>query len=185
LEIAVSELDEAWTLGLAEAEARARAKGRADIAEYLALRTSNDLIRSIARDWLLTMFASAAGRANRAGAGIQTSREDAHRFKVGNAGMVGTRLNLERGVRSLVVEVGWPRTPRDGFIRGGGLACSNIKHLGIQPANEELRLILNSNGTPSWMIQVRHGHPKELHETDVKNHVEILLNDSRNPPKRS
>lgn len=180
----MSELDEAWTLGLAEAEAHARATGRADIAEYLTLRSSNDLIRSIARDWLLTMFASAAGEANRAGAGIKISTEDAHRFKVGNAAMVGTRLTLERGVRSLMVEVGWPRTPGDGFIRGGGLACSNIKHLGIQPANEELRLILNSNGTPSWMVQARQGDDRQLLETDVKDHVEILLTDSRNPPKR-
>jgi hypothetical protein len=99
--------------------------------------------------------------------------------------MVGTRLTMERGVRGLTVEVGWPRTPRDGFIRGGGLACSNIKHLGIQPANEELRLILNSNGTPSWMVHARQGDTRELHETDVNDHIEILLNDSRNAPRRS
>ena len=43
----MSELDEAWALGIAEAEARARATGRADIAEYLALRSSNDLMRKI------------------------------------------------------------------------------------------------------------------------------------------
>jgi hypothetical protein len=186
LEVTVSELDEAWALGLAEAEARARATGRADIADYLALRSSNDLIRSIARDWLLTMFVSAAGEANRAGAAIQFSREDAHRFKVGNAGMVGSRLSLKHGgVRLLLVEVGWPRTPRDGFIRGGGLACANIKHLGIKPANEELRLLLDPNGTPSWMVQVNHGAPRQLHETNVKDHLAILLSDSRNPPKRS
>jgi hypothetical protein len=185
LEVVLSELDEAWTLGLAEAESRARAMGRTDIAEYLALRSSNDLIRSIARDWLLAMFASAAGIANRAGAAIQISSDDAHRFKVGNAGMVGASLSLDRGVRRLLVEVGWPRTPRDGFISGGGLACGNIKHLGIQPANEELRLILNSTGTPSWIVQVRRGSTRELHETDVRDHLAILLNDSRNPPSRS
>jgi hypothetical protein len=181
----LSELDEAWALGLAEAEARARAAGRADIAAYLALRRSNDLIRRIANDWLLTMFTSAAGEANRMGAGIQISTVHAHRFKVGNAGMVGSSLSLKRGVRKLLVEVGWPRTPRDGFIRGGGLACGNLKHLGIQPANEELRLILNANGTPSWLVQIKQGGERELHETDVKDHLAILLNDSRNPPKRS
>lgn len=181
----MSELDEAWALGLAEAERRARASGRADIAEYVALRSSNDLIRKIASEWLLKMFASGAGEANRAGAAIQISTDDAHRFKVGNAGMVGSRLSLASGVRRLLVEVGWPRTPRDGFIRGGGLACGNIKHLGIQPANEELRLIVKSNGTPNWMVQVKHGPPRELHETNVKDHLAILLNDSRNPPRRS
>jgi hypothetical protein len=180
----LSELDEAWALGLAEAESRARASGRADIAAYLALRNSNDLIRSIARDWLLTMFTSAAGEANRAGAAIQISTEDAHRFKVGNAWMVGSSLSLTRGVRKLSIEVGWPRIPSDGFIRGGGLASGNLKHLGIHPANEALRLVLNANGTPRWMAQLKHGRERELHERDVKDHVAILLNDSRNPPKR-
>ena len=118
----MSELDEAWAEGLAEAEARARAAGRTDIAEYLALRSSNDLIRKIASKWLLGMFATAAGEANRAGAAIQISSEEGHRFKVGNNCMVGRSLSLGSGVRMLLVEVGWPRTPRDGFIRGGGLA---------------------------------------------------------------
>ena len=170
----MSELDEAWTLGLAEAERRARAAGRTDIAEYLALRNSNDLIRQIARDWLLGIFTSAAGEANRAGAAIQISKADQHRFKVGNAGMVGSSLSLACGVRRLLVEVGWPRTPRDGFIQGGGLARGHIKHVGIQSANEELRLILNSAGTPTWMAQFKQNAPRELHETDVRDHVAIL-----------
>jgi hypothetical protein len=178
----VSELDEAWALGLAKAEARARAAGREDIAEYLALRNSNDLIRKVASDWLLGIFALAAGEANRAGAAIQISTDPAHRFKVGNASMVGSRLSLGRGVRELVLEIGWPRAPRDGFIRGGGLACGYIKHLGIKPANEELRLVLSPSATPGWIVQ---GKPEarsesyELHEAHVRNHIAILLSDSR------
>ena len=103
----LSELDEAWASGLAEAEASARAQGRADIAAYLALRSSNDLIRKVAGDWLLNLFATVAGEANRAGAAIQVSTDDAHRFKVGNASMVGHwRLSLASGVRRILVEVG-------------------------------------------------------------------------------
>ena len=181
----MSELNEAWALGLAEAEARARAMGRTDIADYLALRSSNDLIRKVASEWLLTLFVSAAGEANRTNAAIQISTDDAHRFKVGNARMLGSGLSLKRGVRVLLVEVGWPRTPRDGFIRGGGLACGNIKHLGIKLANEALRLTLDDSGTPSWMVEVKQGPPRELHETDVQDHLAILLSDSRNPPRRS
>lgn len=186
LEVAVSELDEAWAIGLAEAETRARAQGRTDVAEYLALRSSNDLIRTISSDWLLTLFATTAGEANRAGAAIQISREDAHRFKVGHASMVGKRLSLGSGVRMLLVEVGWPRTPRDGFIRGGGLACGNIKHVGIKPANQELRLVLDATGTPSWIVTGQHGshvEPRQLHEANVKDHLAILLDDSRSPRK--
>ena len=186
----VSELEDAWAAGLAEAEARARAHGRTDVADYLALRNSNDLIRRIAGDWLLTLFTTVAGEANRAGAAIQISTQDAHRFKVGNASMVGSLLSLGSGVRKLLVEVGWPRTPRDGFIRGGGLACGNIKHVGIKPANEELRLVLDGKGTPTWIVMKGHGThdvpsklrdlPK-LHEANVKKHVSILVDDSRSP----
>jgi hypothetical protein len=184
LEDAVSELEEAWALALAEAERLARAAGRTDISEYLALRNSNDLIRKTASDWLLGMFAAAAGAANRAGAAIQISTHEGHRFKVGNASMVGTRLSLGSGVRLLAIETGWPRTPRDGFIRGGGLACANIKHQGIRSANEELRLVLGDSGIPTWMVEVRNAgkhlarHTDELHEfheTNVKKHLALLL----------
>jgi hypothetical protein len=181
----LSELDEAWALGLAEAERRARAAGRTDVADYLALRNSNDLIRQVARDWLLGIFTAAAGQANRAGAAIQISNEDQHRFKIGNAWMTGNSLSLICGVRRLVVEVGWPRTPRDGFIQGGGLARGQIKHIGIQTANEELRLTLNSAGTPVWMAQFKHHEPRALHETDVRDHFEILLDHAQPKPRHS
>ncbi len=182
----MSELDEAWALALAEAEARARAAGRTDISEYLALRSANDLIRKIGSDWLLTMFETVAGEANRADAGIQISIEDDYSFKVGNARMVGSRLRLGKGVRMIFVEVGWPRTPRDGFIRGGGLACANIRHLGIKSENEDLRLVLSSSGIPSWIARGdKRGTGSEIHEADIRNHLAILLDDSRIESKHS
>ena len=180
----MSELDEAWAVGIAEAEARARATGRADIAEFLALRSSNDLIRKISSDWLLGLFAAGAGQANRKGAAIQISTEEGCRFKVGNATMMGKRISLGRGVRTLVIEVGWPRTPRDGFIRGGGLACANIKHVGIKAANEELRLAMGNTGTPNWIMIGKHGsqpEPREFHEANVGQHLSLLLDDYRPP----
>ncbi len=176
----MSELDEAWALALAEAEARARAAGRSDIADYLALRSSNDLLRTTGSKWLLAMFQKAAGEANRAGAGIQISRQAGHRFKVGAASMVGSHLTLAKGVRMLFVETGWPRAPRDGFIRDGGLACAHIKHLGIKSVSEDLRLVLNPSGTPRWIVHRGRREPTpEIHEADIRNHIEILLDDSR------
>lgn len=176
----MSELDEAWALALIEAEARARATGRKDISEYLALRGANDLIRKIGSDWLLAMFEKVAAEANRANAGIRIAKEDEHRFKVGTATMVGRRLSLGRGVRVLLVETGWPREPRDGFIRGGGLACANIKHLGIRSESEALRLVLNSSGAPGWIARGgKRGASSEIHEAEVRNHIAILLDDSR------
>lgn len=185
LEFHVSELDEAWALALAEAERRARAAGRTDISTYLALRTSNDLLRKTGRDWLQEMFTFVVAEANENGAGIQVSKEDAHRFKVGNATMVGSRLNLVKGVRALFVEVGWPRTPRDGFIRGGGLACANIKHLGIKSASEQLRLVVDPTVTPRWIVQTNRSESHEIREANIRDHVAILLNDLRNQPQHS
>jgi hypothetical protein len=175
----VSELDEAWTLALAEAEARARAAGRTDISEYLALRRANDLIRKVASEWLLTLFEAVAAEANRSGAPIQIVSKDGHRFKVGHASMVGRSLQLGNRVRTLLVEVGWPRTPSDGFIRGGGLACGNIKHVGIKSASEALLLKLSPSGAPRWIVQGKRGPRSEIHEANVRNHIAILLDDAR------
>jgi hypothetical protein len=180
----MSELDEAWAVALAEAEGRARAAGRSDLSKYLALRNANDLSRKIGADWLVTAFTTVAGEANRAGASLQNKTEDTHRFKVGNATMVGPRLSLENGVRRLAVEVGWPRTPRDGFIRGGGLACANLKHLGMKSASEQLRLIPDPAGTPQWIVQEHEEGFREFHEADVRRHVSILLNQQSPQSKR-
>jgi len=178
----VSELDEAWALALAAAEDRARAAGRSDLTEYLALRNTNDLKRKIGKAWLLETFESLAGEANAAGAAIEISRLDGHRFKVGNATMVGTSLSLKKGVRVLLVEAGWPRVPRDGFIRGGGLALGNIQHLGMKRANEELRLLLEPGGSPLWIVENQNQGHSEVRESDLRNHIAILLADSRISP---
>lgn len=171
----MSELEEAWSNVLAEAEARARAAGRTDISEYLRLRTSNDLVRNTARQWLFTMFENIAGELNRRGRSIQISKEDHYRFKLGNAVMVGTRLNLKHGVRELRVEVGWPRTPHDGFIRGGGLAAGNLSHMGLRSQSEHLRLIVDPEGVPRWIVEDKRGAHHEIHESDLRKHVSILI----------
>jgi hypothetical protein len=181
----MSELDEAWALALAEAENRARASGRADIGEYIALRSSNDRKRKFGTDWIIKTFTAAAGETNRAGASLETATTDGHRFKVGSATMVGRLLTITSGIRSIAVEVGWPRTPTDGFVRGGGLACANIHHFGMKNASEHLRLEVDRQGLPHWQRHSDHGERGEFHEADVKHHLSVLLTDSRNPPKRT
>lgn len=171
----MSELNEAWASVLAEAEARARREGRTDVAKYLALRKSNDLLRDTGIKWLLSTFQTLAAEANRKGGSIQIAKEDGHRFHVGNATMVGTLLAFSVRVRKLSVEAGWPRAPKDGFIRGGGLACANIKHLGLKSANEELMLVQTPHGTPRWIVRDRHGRQHEVHEATLKKHVALLL----------
>ena len=174
----ISELDEAWAAALAEAEARARAAGRADIAEYLALRSSNDLLRKTACDWLLTTFANVAGEMNRAGASLQMSNEDNYQFKVANDAMVGQLLKLENGVRQLLVEVGWPRVPRHGFIRGGGLARGRLRHVGIKSASEQIRLVISPEGSPRWLVENNREPATEIREASIRQHVAVLLDSS-------
>jgi hypothetical protein len=173
----MSELDEAWAAALSEAERRARLSGRADVAEYLTLKNSNDLLRKAGIDWLLTEFTALAGEANRAGASIQISKQEGHRFRTGNSTMVGHLLTFTNGVRTLYVEAGWPRVPRDGFVQGGGLACANIRHLGIRAANEEFLLAKSHNGTPAW--NSRSNKQNSLHHSDMRRHIAILLDQHR------
>lgn len=173
----MSELDEAWAVALAEAEQKARLAGRSDVADYLALRNSNDLLRKAGIDWLLASFTTLAGEANRGGAGIQVSNNDGHRFHVGTSTMVGRVVTLMNGVRRLSVEAGWPRVPRDGIVRGGGLAAGHILHLGMRSASEELLLSKSSAGSPQWTLINR--HRSVLHESDIRRHLAILLDVQR------
>ena len=168
----MSELDEAWAAALSEAERQARLAGRRDIADYLSLRNSNDLLRKAGVDWLIAEFTTLAGDANREGASIRIETQEGHRFRTGNSTMVGHQLTLKNGVRTLYIEAGWPRTPRDGFVRGGGLACASIRHLGIRNANEELLLTKSSTGEPAWKSS---GTKHALHAADMRRHLKILL----------
>jgi len=171
----MSELDEAWAAALAEAEQKARMSGRRDLVEYLSLKNSNDLLRKAGADWLISTFKALAGEANRRGGVIQMSSLDAHRFRVGTSTMVGMLLTLTNGVRTLFIEAGWPRTPRDGIVRGGGLACGNIRHLGIKSASEELLLQKTNNGIPRWTATRKAGIRYDLHESHLRDHLAILL----------
>ena len=169
----MSELDEAWAAALAEAEQKARLAGRHDLAEYLSLRNSNDLLRTAGIQWLMESFTKAAGEANRAGASIKIARAEGHRFRTGTSTMVGQLVTLVNGVRTLFVEAGWPRVPRDGIVRGGGLACANIRHMGIRAASEELLLARTSSGAPGWKSTTN--NRSHLHESDIHRHIAILL----------
>ena len=169
----MGELDEAWAAALSEAERRARLAGRKDVVEYLALKNSNDLLRTAGVDWLVDRFTISAGEANRAGASIQISKQEGQRFRTGNSTMVGPLLTLTNGVRTLYVEAGWPRTPSDGFVRGGGLACANIRHMGIRSASEELLLAKLNTGAPAWKSASK--KDTYLLESDIRRHISILL----------
>lgn len=175
----VSELDETWAAALAEAEGRARAAGRSDLSEYLALRSSNDLLRKTACDWLLAAFRNVAGEMNRTGSSLQITSNDDYQFTIANAALMGRLLQLESGVRQLFVEVGWPRVPGHGFIRGGGLALGHLRHFGIQSASEVIRLVTSPEGSPRWIIENNREPVIEIREANIREHIAILLDSSR------
>jgi hypothetical protein len=175
----LSNLEETWANALADAESRARAAGRVDIAEYLALRKSNDLLRATACDWLLTTFRTVAGEMNRSGAPLQITSDGNYQFTIGSAALVGQLLKLENGIRQLLVEVGWPRIPGHGFIRGGGIALGRLRHLGIKSASEEIRLVTSPAGAPRWLVENKLKPEAEIREANIRHHIAILLDSSR------
>jgi len=168
-------LDEEYERLVAEAQARARGGGRSTAHDYLDLRAANDAARERAVEWLLELFTAAAGELNRKGAGLTLARTDAHRFRVGNSTMVGERLVLRRGVRALTVEAGWPRAPRDGIVRGGGLASALVGHFGDARAGEELLLVPEPDSDPRWFVIEKTGDRAELHPKHLKRHLSRLL----------
>ena len=173
----MDELDAELEARLAEAHERARTSGRNDVADYILLRAANDQLRNEGVARLLEDFTSAAGEANRHGAGLILERTDSHRFQVGNSTMVGTRLALRVGVRALTVEAGWPRTPRDGIVRGGGLACARVSHFGDRTAGDELLLTQTAGDAPRWLILDETRARTELREERVRAHLARLLSD--------
>jgi len=171
----VSGFDEDYESRMAEAQGRARAQGRGDVVEYLTLRAANDSVRARAVEWLLDSFMAAAGELNRAGAGLTLARTDSHRFRVGNSTMVGSRLTLSRGLRSLTVEAGWPRAPRDGIVRGGGLASARAGHFGERKSDEEFLLVPAGREDARWPVGDNKGARAELEEDRLRAHVARLL----------
>ncbi|MCA1635334.1 MAG: hypothetical protein LC802_17010 [Acidobacteria bacterium] len=171
----MNEFDAEYERQLDEARERAHSHGRDDVVAYLNLRAANDALRAVGIEWLLETFSAHVGDLNRAGAGINVARTEAHRFKVGNSTMVGSRLVFRTGLRTLTVEAGWPRGPRDGIVRGGGLASGLIEHFGNRAAGEELLLVPSGEGPPRWLVLERTGERVELREERVRRHFTKLF----------
>ena len=87
--------------------------------------------------------------------------------------MVGTQLTFRRGVRTLTIESGWPRTPRDGIVRGDGLACANIKHLGRARMNDELVLLRSKTDSPQWFV-LKDDERALLNDSVLRRHISLF-----------
>ena len=170
----MNELDEIWAKMLANSAADARAAGRHDVADYLALKAFNDQIRERAVRWLFETFLELAGIANRHQAAISIEREDPHRFQLRGAQLAGSRLLFRLGVRCLTLEAGWTRTPADGFMRGGALAAGRITHFGLKHADVELGL-RQTEDLPKWFSIDKNDISTELELAHLHKHFDIFL----------
>ncbi len=148
---AVNELDQIWSEMLSQAAEKARADSRHEVADYLDLKASNDLVRTAGLSWLFQTLIEHTASANRSGTQIVIERSEPHSFLFKGANIVGTSLSFRYGVRCLTTEAGWTRTPADGFMRGGGLAVARLRHFGIPKANIELALTMGRE-TPVWRL---------------------------------
>lgn len=118
------------------------------LSDYLALREANNLLRQggIDRIWeslqsILVQFNQSNFNQFREPMGPTGSAEEAtgqpgnHLLQIGRqdwqftldkSTLVGERLGLRRGSRTIVFEIGWPRLPEHGHVPGLGLARGRI-----------------------------------------------------------
>lgn len=165
------ELEEMWAQKLQDAIIAAQASGRADIAEFLTLKATNDAVRQTGVQWLFGAMLENALLMPQ----IKIENETAHRFTLNNATMVGALLRLRLGVRCLTVEAGWTRAPGDGFMRGGALAAARLAHFGMARENAELLLVRRGDESPNWFAASENGERVLFDIAQINRHFRVFL----------
>lgn len=171
---AMDELSEVWEQLITEAARHPHEIKREGLAEFIAVKTQNDQIRETYVRWLLDTMRTAAEHANQKNARIQIENQDSHIFKMERMQLRGSLLRFRQGVRCLMVEAGWTRTPADGFMRGNALAVARISHFGIAKENAELHL-LKFEDRPQWFTVARNGSRVSFEIEDLVRHFQIFL----------
>jgi hypothetical protein len=170
----MDELDEIWQEKMRNAAIQAEISGRNDVAEYLALKISNDLIRAESSKWLFNSFLEIFQNHNQRDF-IRLETDNPHQFEMNKATMIGSRLRFRRGLRCLEIEAGWTRTPKDGFMRGNSLAFAKISHFGMAKNNLEIHL-KKSPDVPKWFAVDSFGNQEVLRIEHLQAHFHIFLN---------
>jgi sugar phosphate isomerase/epimerase len=171
----MNELDEIWQQMVREAALKAKAAGRSDVADYLALKATNDAIRAAGCRWLFDSFVELSDEAGKRGIRLDIENENPHRFVVGHASMVGSLLRFRFGVRNLTLEAGWTRTPGDGFMRGGALAAARILHFGIGKANADLVLVRQNENMPRWVTLEKDNTRNPVSANSLRQHFNTFI----------
>ncbi|HMO80739.1 MAG TPA: hypothetical protein PKD24_08100 [Pyrinomonadaceae bacterium] len=170
----MSELEDDWSRMIASALEAARGSGRGDVADYLSLRASNDAIRRAGVKWLIETLAGLAAEVLWRDSSATIERIDPHSFSFLGANIVGTRLEIRRGVRCLAAEAGWTRTPTDGFMRGGALAIGRLSHFGMPKANVDLGLTRDGD-IVDWVVLEEGRASGPFDKGELMRHVSIFI----------
>lgn len=166
--------DPTWSQLLANAIETARSSGRNDVADYLTLRASNDEVRTAGVSALFDAVGAVAAEKSEQGIKIAFSLNNSHNFQYRNANIPGSRAEYRIGVRCLMIEAGWTRTPSDGFMRGGALAVARLTHFGIKKANIEL-ILTKSTGSFAWMQADEGRVIRMFGHDDIRSHIDLLI----------
>ena len=137
----MAEISDFWSEIVAGNRGDVRGTSRSIVADFIALKATNDEIRVRAVEWLLASFTELAAHANRKNIPVEIERKEPHNFAAYGANMVGVKTSFRHGIRCLTVEAGWTRLPGDGFMRGGALAVAHIRHFGLKQHSLDLALL--------------------------------------------
>lgn len=170
----MTERDELWDDLPAEMIDFAQAASRHDLADFIALKASNDEIRQRAVEWLLGIFTEIAGQLNRRNVPVEIERHEPHSFAAFKANMVGIKAIFRHGLRCLTIEAGWTRLPSDGFMRGGALAVAQIRHFGLKRHSMDLA-VLKIDDQPRWHEIDSDNVAHSIEIADLARHLAILV----------
>lgn len=154
-------------------------------AEYLALKAANDELRERGKKWLwnaLDVICSEISRdlSARNKPPLQVGRQE-WQFTVEDSTMVGERFGARFREKTLLVEAGWPREPKHGFVPGRGLARARIgfsQNIMLEAQIvAELALKRQNNGDLVWKIIDDKKLGAEVTESRLREYFDLILAD--------
>jgi hypothetical protein len=169
----VADDDNIWPQILAGSLGSEASAGYRELADFVALKATNDEIRQRAVEWLVDLFSGLAGQLNRRSIAIELERKEQHSFPAIGANMVGLKTTFRHGVRCLTVEAGWTRSPSDGFMRGGALAVAQLRHFGLKRHSADLAL-LKTGDRPEWHFVDNDRVARPINVPELAKHMAIL-----------
>ena len=158
-----------------------------DYPELEKLKAANEMLREQGKEWLLNLLEKIGEELNLqlapptqteppAPPALQIGSQD-WQFEVEKNVMVGARLGLRYRGQTLLVEVGWPRTPEQGIVPDLGLARARVSlspNVMIDPIQlDDLTLRRDKDGTGvSWHVLKDHSIRDLVTEEKLRAYVQ-------------